>query len=179
MSLRRRPLSVRSDNHAAFRSQGLTFPPPDIPLKSPEEVDGVEESVQRRAGHRHSVCGRGRDEGDGLRRQHVESFNGVFARSVCFCLCFLVLLLFVRLLGSGDGITTRSNRGALGGLSPEMFRRKFQPTTGHGPNSAVAYGGDRPVSRSKATSPQKAITSHLLPRLHDQYGRCSSNSLPL
>src|SRR3569833_3391937 len=77
-----------------------------------------------------------------------------------------------RLLGSGDGITTRSNRGALGGLSPEMFRRKFQPTTGHGPNSAVASGGDRPVSRSKATSPQKAITSHLLPRLHDQYGRC-------
>src|SRR3569623_2825116 len=69
-----------------------------------------------------------------------------------------------RLLGSGDGITTRSNRGALGGLSPEMFRRKLQPTTGHGPNSAVAYGGDRPVSRSKAISPQKAITSHLLPR---------------
>src|SRR3569832_176787 len=88
-------------------------------------------------------------------------------------------MMHERLLGSGDGITTRSNRGALGGLSPEMFRRKFQPTTGHGPNSAVAYGVDRPVSRSKATSPQKAITSHLLPRLHDQYGRCSSNSLPM
>src|SRR3569833_1790165 len=83
-----------------------------------------------------------------------------------------------RLLGSGDGITTRSNRGALGGLSPEMFRRKFQPTTGHGPNSAVAYGGDRPVSRSKTTSPQKAITSHLLPRLHDQYGRNTTNTQP-
>src|SRR3569832_563347 len=69
-----------------------------------------------------------------------------------------------RLLGSGDGITTRSNRGALGGLSPEMFRRKFQPTTGHGPNSAVAYGGDRPVSRSKTKSTQKTKTTHLLPR---------------